>query len=137
MIKLPWGIIAGGVGVLGLIIAVIVLVAKLDAAQAKLDLAIEREARWEEQQLICEENQKKLTDALVDVEEKKQEIVILEARLQGETDAKHDQALEIAKAEVELDELSRRYQNLSTRAVDMDVCQTFELALAALAGGTS
>ena len=64
-----------------------------------------------------------------------EEIVILTARLQGRTDANHDQAMAIARAESELQSVKDKYAKLSTRAVDLDVCQTYELALAALAGG--
>jgi len=136
MFKLPVGwLIGGGVGAALLILLTISSFA-LKATKAELALALERETRWVEQQTLCEENQTKLEVALAEVTAKSEENVILTARLQGSTDATHGQALELAKATLALDALDKKYKNLSTRAVDLDVCQTYELALAALAGGT-
>lgn len=136
MIKLPWGMIAAVVGGLGLILTVVIMGYNLRAVKAELALATEREARWIEQQEQCDEEKLELKAALVEVDVKAEEIVILTARLQGSADATHDQAIERARAELELKSVEEKYARLSTRAVDMDVCQTYRLALAALAGGT-
>lgn len=136
MIKLPWGMIAGGVGILALILTVVIQGLVLKSTKAELALAIEKENRWAAEQIKCEENVTKLDDALADVAEKAKEVELLTARLQGSTDATHDEAVRRAEAEVERDTIAARYRNLSTRAVDMDVCQTYELAWSALAGGS-
>ena len=136
MIKLPWGMIAGGVGILALILTVVIQGLVLKSTKAELALAIEKENRWAAEQIKCEENVTKLDDALASVAEKAKEVELLTARLQGSTDATHDEAVRRAEAEVERDTIAARYRNLSTRAVDMDVCQTYELALSALAGGS-
>ena len=135
MIKLPWGMIAGGAAVFALILTVVIQGLVLTSTKDKLALANEKENRWAAEQTKCQENVTKLDDALADVDEKAKEVELLTARLQGSTDATHDEAVRRAEAEVERDTIAARYRNLSTRAVDMDVCQTYELALSALAGG--
>ena len=135
MIKLPWGMIAGGVGILALVIALFVSMQNTRLAKAKLEAAVLRENVWIEEQARCKENEVALTEAAAESMALAQEIVILQATLQGSADATHKQAVERARAEAELRTVEEKYANLSTRAVDMDVCQTYELALAALAGG--
>ena len=136
MIRLPWGIIAAIAAGLMVTVTLAIMALRLQTVNAKLEASELREKGWIEEQARCKENEIALTEAAAESMAQAQEIVILQATLQGSSDATHEQAVERARAEAELRTVEEKYANLSTRAVDMDVCQTYELALAALAGGT-
>ena len=135
MFKLPMEWIVGGSAIVALFLALVFTAQGCNTVKAKLESAELREKGWIEEQTKCAENQVKLEEAIADLAIEAQKNVILEATLQGSTDAIHDEAVERAKAEAELGTIKAKYANLSTRAVDMNLCQTYRLALAALAGG--
>lgn len=136
MIKLPWAAIAGGGVLLALIIALIIQGYALRTAKAELETANHKLVRWEEEYQKWQDNQKKLDDALVDLAQAVTQISDLTERLEGREEATHQMALEIAAAREELAEVSGKYDRLRTASEQLDVCQTYKLALAALAGGS-
>lgn len=56
-------------------------------------------------------------------------------RMQGAIDAASIRTREIAEARAALEDLQAEHEDLVARAVPLDACQTYELVLAAIAGG--
>lgn len=134
MIKLPWGAIAGGGALLAIIIALIIQGYALKSAKSELEAANLKLVRWEEEHDKCKENQATLDAALVELATSVEKIGDLTVRLEGREEATHRMALDIAAARRELATVSNKYTELRAAAVDLDVCQTYKLALAALSG---
>ena len=56
-------------------------------------------------------------------------------RMQGAIDAASIRTREIAEARAALEDIQAEHEDLVARAVPLDACQTYELVLAAIAGG--
>jgi hypothetical protein len=133
-VKLPISWIVGGVVGLAVLVGIGAIFQQNQTLKAKLEASQLREKSWAEQKAVCDENEKALTDALVDIAEKAEEIENLGIKLEGREEAIHRQAVELAKAKDGRAAVLIKYQELSRRAVTLDVCQTYESVLAALAG---
>lgn len=134
MIKLPWAAIAGGGVLLAMIIALIIQGFALKATKAELKTANLTIVRWEEEHIKCKQNQTKLDEALTGLATAVSDLGDLSVRMEGREEATHRMALEIAAASSEMSVVADKYSELRAASVDLDVCQTYKLALAALAG---
>ena len=136
MIKLPYGMIAGGAAILLILLGWFVTWQRLEVAQAKVEASAEREARAVQITLDCQANRDVIEDRLDKISSDIDAIATKEARMQGAIDAVSASTREIAEARAELDRLRAEHADLVERAIPLDACQTFELVLAAFAGGS-
>ena len=134
MIKLPYGLIAGGIGLLAILMGWFVTWQRLEVAQAKVEASAEREARAVEIVLDCQANRTVIEERLDEVVASMNLIATKEARMQGAIDAVSASTREIAEARDELDRLRAEHADLVERAIPLNACQTFEMVLAAFAG---
>lgn len=136
MIKVPWHLIVGGGVLLAILIGWFVTYQNLQVANAKVIAAEEREARAVEITLDCQANREAFEVRFDTIAESIDKIATKEARMQGAIDAASIRTREIAEARSELARLRTEHQALVDRAVPLDACQTYELVLAAIAGGS-
>ncbi len=112
---------------------------RLGKANVKLkaDLRIERANAdaWSEALTLCQSNRAAFEEKFDAVAADIENIASKEARMQGAIDAASIRTREIAKARAALERLQVEHEDLVARAVPLDACQTFELVLAAIAGG--
>jgi hypothetical protein len=134
MIKLPYGLIAGGVGLLAILLGWFVTWQRLEVAQANVEASVEREARAVQITFDCQANRTAIEERLDEVAEDINKLATKEARMQGAIDAASIRTREIAKARAALERLEAEHEDLVARAVPLDACQTYEIVLAAIAG---
>jgi hypothetical protein len=113
---------------------------RLGKANVKLkaELKIERvnADAWSEALVLCQSNRASFEEKLDAVVADVNEMASKGVRMQGAIDAASIRTREIAEAREALDRLEREHEDLVARAVPLDTCQTFELVLAAIAGGS-
>ena len=113
---------------------------RLGKANVKLkgELKIERANAdaWSESLVKCQENRGAIEAKLDGVVEDVNRIAAKKDRMQGALDAASIRTIEIAEARAALEQLEREHEDLVARAVPLDACQTFEMVLAAIAGGS-
>ena len=112
---------------------------RLGKANVKLkaELRIERANAdaWSEALTLCQSNRAAFEEKFDAVAADIENIASKEAKMQGAIDAASIRTREIAKARAALEQLQVEHEDLVARAVPLDACQTFELVLAAIAGG--
>lgn len=113
---------------------------RLGKANVKLKAEIQQyedsEARHIQNVFDCQMNRALFEEKLDTIVS---EIVLIASkkdRMQGAIDAVSSQTLEIAEARAELERLGIEHAAFVNRTADMTTCQTYELVLAAIAGGT-
>ena len=135
MIQLPYKFLVAGGILLAILIGWFVTYQKLQTEKAKCIAAEEREARAVEITLDCQSNREAIEARLDEVLGAVDLIAEKEANMQGAIEAASIRTREIAEARAELQRLRTEHQALVDRAVPLDACQTYELVLAAIAGG--
>ncbi len=91
---------------------------------------------WSKALVKCQENRGTIEAKLDGVVEDVNKIAAKKDRMQGALDAASIRTREIAEARAALEQLEREHEDLVARAVPLDACQTFEMVLAAIAGGS-
>ena len=141
MFGLPWLKIAGPIVLVAAIFGAGWTVNgwRMGKANVKLkgELKIERANAdaWSEALTLCQSNRAAFEEKFDAVAADIEDIASKEAKMQGAIDAASIRTREIAKARAALELLQVEHEDLVARAVPLDACQTFELVLAALAGG--
>ena len=134
MIKLPYGLIAGGGVLLAILIGWFVTWQRLEVANSKVEASVAREAMAVQITLDCQANRGAIEARLDEVAEDINKLATKEARMQGAIDAASIRTREIAEARAALEQLEAEHEDLVARAVPLDACQTYEIVLAAIAG---
>jgi len=135
MIQLPYKLLAGIGLSLAILIGWFVTWQNLQVAKARVVASEEREARAVQITLGCQANREAFEEKFDQIAEDINAVATKEARMQGAIDAVSSRTREIAAARAELDRLKTEHEALVERAIPLDACQTFELVLAAIAGG--
>jgi predicted nuclease with TOPRIM domain len=120
--------------VVGMGISGVILKAKLDSTKSKIQLYEERERTWEGELSDCAqvvENLQVKIDEQNAVTEENARLGTENERLQSIIDR---QARSIASIDNHLERLMEEQQRFDELVSDADTCQTFELALASIAG---
>jgi len=135
MIQLPYKLLIGGGVLLAILVGWFATWQSLKTARAETVAAETREARAVEITLQCQANRAAFEEKLDGVVEDVREMASKEARMQGAIDAASIRTREIAAAREALERLRAEHGALVERAVPLDACQTYEMVLAAIAGG--
>lgn len=136
MIQLPYKLIAGLVLAVAVLLGWFITYQSLRVAKADLAASEEREARLTEVISACQANRHAIEERLDQVVGRVAEIAAQRERLQGAIDNAGVRAREISEARDALARLQAEHDALVNRAVPLTACQTFEMVLAAFAGGS-
>jgi len=127
-------IVGGGV-LLAILLGWFTTWQSLKVARAETVAAAEREARAVQITLDCQANRAAFEEKLDGIVENVNLIASKKDRMQGALDAASIRTKEIAAARDALERLESEHAALVERAVPLDACQTYEMVLAAIAGG--
>jgi hypothetical protein len=136
MIQLPYKLLAGIVGGFLVLVGWLLTWQSLQTANAKIDAYKINEIRFMETIASCQGNREALEEKLDLVAADISIVAASKERLQGAVDDVGLRAREIAAARGELKRLEAEHSDLVNRAVPLDACQTYEMVLVALAGGS-
>ena len=136
MIQLPYKLLAGIVGGFLVLIGWLLTWQSLQTANAKIEGYKINETRFMETIAACQGNREAFEAKLAEVAADIEIVAASKERLQGAVDDAGARAREIAAARSELERLRTKHQQLVERAVSLNECQTYEMVLVALAGGS-
>jgi len=136
MIQLPYKLLAGIVGGFLVLIGWLLTWQSLQTANAKIEGYKINEIRFMETIAACQGNREAFEAKLAEVAADIEIVAASKERLQGAVDDAGARAREIAAARSELERLRTEHQQLVERAVSLNECQTYEMVLVALAGGS-
>ena len=136
MIQLPYKLLAGIIGGALVLVGWLVTWQSLQTAKAEIRAYQINETRFMETIAACQGNREAFEAKLAEVAANIEVVAASKERLQGAIDDAGARAREIAAAQGELERLRAEHQQLVERAVSLDECQTYEMVLVALAGGS-
>lgn len=136
MIQLPYKLLAGIIGGALVLVGWLVTWQSLQTAKAEIKAYQINETRFMETIASCQGNRELFEEKLDLVAADIAVVAASKERLQGAVDDVGLRAREIAAARGALERLRGEHEDLVNRAVPLDTCQTYEMVLVALAGGS-
>jgi len=136
MIQLPYKLLAGIIGGALVLVGWLVTWQSLQTAKAEIKAYQINETRFMETIAACQGNRELFEEKLDLVAADIAVVAASKERLQGAVDDVGLRAKEIAAARGALERLRGEHADLVNRAIPLDTCQTYEMVLVALAGGS-
>lgn len=136
MIQLPYKLLAGIVGGALVLVGWLLTWQALQTARAEIKVYQINETRFMETIAKCQGNREAFEEKLAGVAEAIEKVAGKEVQLQGALDDAVRRSREIAEARADLERLREEHTDLVNRAIPLDECQTYEMVLAAFAGGS-